>query len=395
MRVLVIHNFYQLAGGEDTIFRQEVALLREYGVEVETLTFTNENFEGSFTHKLGAATRTFYNTKSAALTEEVIDRFRPDVVHIHNLFYTATASVIRATKLRGVPVVMTVHNYRLFCLNGYLVREGKVPCETCVTQLVPLSGIRHACFRDSHVQSAQLTLITMLHKLTGIWRSVDRFIVLTDFSRQKILSSSLRLSPAQVVIKPNFVIDAGYADPQKRQDYFLFIGRLSPEKGIRILLEAARKAPFKLRIIGDGPLREEVSLRAKTHPHVELLGWQERSVVLETLKNCRALIVSSVWYEGLPTVILEAFATGTPIICSDQENLNQIVKDGKTGILFKTGSSDDLIRAIEQMSQLKPEELERYARTSRMEYGQYSKAASYQATMSLYETLIKGKTALV
>ncbi|MVM33715.1 glycosyltransferase [Spirosoma sp. HMF4905] len=386
MRVLLIHNYYQQAGGEDTVFQQEADLLREHGLAVETITFTNESFDGTALSKLGAATRSLYNTKSANRVKQAIDRFRPDVVHIHNLFYTATAAVIRAAKQRGVPVVMTVHNYRLVCVNGLLMREGKIPCETCLSQLVPLAGIRHACFRQSHLQSAQLSFITLLHKLTGIWRSVDRFVVLTDFARQKILSSSLRLSPSQVVVKPNFVPDVGYADPRQRQDYFLFIGRLSPEKGISTLLEAAQKKVFRLKIIGDGPLNEDVSRVAATLPHVEFTGWQDRSTVLEALKTCRALIVPSVWYEGLPTVILEAFATGTPIICSDQDNLNQIVVDGKTGLLFKTGNSDDLNRVIDRLSQ-QPEQLELYAQTSRQEYKRYSKEASYQAIIRLYNEL--------
>ncbi|MVM37181.1 glycosyltransferase [Spirosoma sp. HMF3257] len=395
MRVLLIHNFYQQAGGEDTVFQQEIALLRENGVEVETLTFTNENFDGTLARKLSSAMRSLYNTHSAARTKQVIGQFRPDVVHIHNLFYTATAAVIRVAKQRAVPVVMTLHNYRLVCVNGLLMREGKVPCETCLTQLIPVAGIRHACFRKSHLQSAQLSLTTLLHKLTGIWRSVDRFVVLTAFARQKILTSSLHLLPTQVVVKPNFVPDVGYADPAKRQDYFLFIGRLSPEKGIRVMLEAAKKKSFNLRIIGDGPLRREVAQAATRLPQVAFTGWQDRSVVLAALKMCRALIVPSVWYEGLPTVILEAFATGTPIICSDQENLNQIVSDGQVGRLFKTGNSDDLSRVIDELSHHKPEQLAQYAQNSRQAYGKYSKESSYRATMSLYESLIIEKAALV
>ncbi|QMW05265.1 glycosyltransferase family 4 protein [Spirosoma foliorum] len=391
MRVLLIHNFYQQAGGEDTVFYQETNLLRENGVEVETLTFTNETFEGSLLNKLGSVTRSLYNTKSAARTEAVIDWFKPDVVHIHNLFYTATAAVIRVAKVRGVPVVMTVHNYRLLCLNGLLMREGKVPCETCLTQMVPLAGIRHGCFRDSHLQSAQLSLITTLHKLTGIWRSVDRFVVLTEFVRQKILASSLNLSTAQVVVKPNFVSDSGEADATGRQDFFLYVGRLSGEKGIDVLLNAVRKSPFPLKIIGSGPLENKVLQTAAAQSGIDYAGWQDRSAVTLAMKTCRALIVPSLCYEAaLPLVVLEAFATGTPVICSDQGNLREVGEAPAAGHLFAPGNSDDLSRIIDQINR-QPELRERYAMASRQRYEPYSKEASHQATLNLYETLIKGK----
>ncbi|GAB4017695.1 hypothetical protein GCM10028808_49840 [Spirosoma migulaei] len=148
------------------------------------------------------------------------------------------------------------------------------------------------------------------------------------------------------------------------------------------------KKPFNLRIIGDGPLTDEVKEAVASLPHVEFTGWQNRSTVLAALKTCRAVLVPSVWYEGLPTVILEAFSTGTPIICSDQENLNQIVKDEQTGLLFKTGNSDDLNRVIERMNQ-QPELVSRLAQASRGEFPHYSKETAYKATMKLYDELVK------
>ena len=387
MRVLLIHNFYQQPGGEDAVFAQETALLRQHGVDVETLTFTNDQFDGTLSGNLRSSAKSFYNPESARRTRETIDRFRPDVVHVHNLFYTASAAVIRVAKQRGVPVVMTLHNYRLVCVNGLLMREGKIPCETCLTQTTPLAGIRHACFRDSVWQSAQLSLITTLHKLTGIWRSVDRFIMLTNFARQKILESSLQLRPEQVVVKPNFVFDPGPADAGQRQSFFLFAGRLSAEKGIATLLDAARCNTLPLTIAGSGPLATEVTKVAGELAHVNYIGWQSRSNVLVLLKNCRALVVPSVWYEGLPTIILEAFATGTPIICSDQENLNQIIQDGKTGLLFKTGNGADLSRIMVNFNQ-QPELSKQLANNSRQQYTRFNPATWLHATLSLYDELM-------
>lgn len=385
MRILLIHNYYQQAGGEDAVFTQEVNLLREQGFPVETLTFTNESFDGSFWGNLRSASMALYNTESARRLEEVIKQFRPDVVHLHNLFYTASASVIRVAKQHGLPVVMTLHNYRLVCVSGLLMRAGKVPCETCLTQTVALAGIRHACFRDSHLQSAQLSLTTLLHKLTGIWRSVDRFVVLTDFARQKFLASSLRPTPDQVVVKANFVPDPGYADPIQRHDHYLFVGRLSPEKGIKVLIKAARTNQLPLQIIGTGPLEAEVIQLAAECPHVTFLGWQNREEVLQAMKTCRALVFPSLWYEGLPTVLLEAFATGTPIICSDGKNLHDIV--GEAGLHFISDNADDFGLAMQVLAQNSTLRL-RLAKNSRQQYGFYTKEVAIRATLKIYNEVM-------
>ncbi|MGF7214978.1 glycosyltransferase involved in cell wall biosynthesis [Spirosoma lacussanchae] len=348
MRILFIHNYYQQRGGEDIIFEQEVAMLREAGSIVETVEFTNDGFDGSLLGTVTGAALSLYSSQSARRVEQAIDRFKPDVVHIHNLFYTATPSVIQAVKRRNIPVVMTLHNYRLVCASGMLMREGEVPCERCLTKTIPLDGIRFGCFRDSRLQSTQLTAITSLHKLTGVWRMVDRFIVLTEFARAKMLQSSLGLRPDQVVVKPNAVPDLGYADPAQREDYFLYIGRLSPEKGIHTLLAAFGATSQRLKILGDGPLKADVEKAVQQHQTIQFLGHQPRAAVVEQLKKCRALVVPSIWYEGLPTVILEAFATGTPIIYADQANLRSIV--GDYGTRFLPGDAASLRQVIHEVS---------------------------------------------
>ncbi|GAB3032316.1 glycosyltransferase family 4 protein [Spirosoma pulveris] len=388
MRVLLIHNYYQQRGGEDVIFEQEVDLLRENGISVETLIFTNDQFDGTMLGNTRSAIQSFFNRQSAKRLDLAIRQFSPDVVHIHNLFYTASAAVIWAAKKRNIPVVMTLHNYRLVCINGLLMREGKIPCEQCLTKLVALPGVRNACFRNSKAQSAHLSAITLLHKLTGLWQRVDRFVVVTDFARQKIHLSSLLLRPDQLSVKPNFVADAGYVNPQDRDDFFLYIGRLTFEKGIGVLLNAAETDGFSIDIIGDGPLVSDVIQASEHTSTIRYRGQQPRSVVLEALKRCRALLVPSLWYEGLPTVILEAFATGTPIICSDQQNLNEIVKDNHTGLLFRTGDSGDLCRVIRNFRENRLNQ-ERLGQNAYQEFqSRYTHAISLRAILTIYEDVI-------
>lgn len=389
MRVLLVHNYYRQAGGEDTIFEQEVDLLRANGVAVETLIFTNDSFDGTLLGNAVSALRSLYNTRSARQVSGAIDAFQPDIIHIHNLFYTASASVIRAAKQHRIPVVMTLHNYRLVCVSGLLMREGRIPCEECLTKTVALAGIQHACFRDSSGQSAHLSAITLLHKVTGIWKQVDRFVVVTDFARQKILRSSLHLHPDQILVKPNFVADAGYTGPDERDDFFLFVGRLTFEKGISALLQAAEMDGFPLLITGDGPMVGEVHRAAERTPSIRYLGQQPRQAVLDALKRCRALIVPSLWYEGLPTVILEAFAAGTPVICSDQQNLNQIVKHNQTGLSFRAGDSLELCRTIHLFCQDQIDQ-HRWSQQAYHEFQTYYTAqVSLQTTLALYTELIK------
>lgn len=384
MRVLVLHNYYQQAGGEDAVFDQEVALLRQNGLTVETLTFTNESFDGSFMGNLQSAWMAFYNTESARRLAQMLDDFKPDVLHIHNLFYTASPAMVLVARQRGIPVVMTLHNYRLVCANGLLMRSGKTPCEDCLTSTVPLAGIRYGCFRDSPAQSAHLTLLTSVHRLRNTWKQVNRFVVLTEFARQTFLRSSLRLDPRQVTVKPNAVSELGFTPLMGRADYFLYVGRLSEEKGIRVLLEAAQQAEFPLHIIGDGPLTSLVREAASQLPYVQYLGAQPRAVVWEAIRQCRALVVPSVCYEGLPTVVLEGFSAGTPVICSDQKNLNQIVRHNETGLSFRTGDGADLARVIGSLA-----DFEQIARNGYQEYlTSYTPKRSFDGLHRIYQAVI-------
>ncbi|GAB3783995.1 glycosyltransferase [Spirosoma horti] len=395
MRILLIHNTYKLAGGEDAIVKQEQELLHQKGHTVELLLFNNDTIGESILSRFQLIYQTFHNSTSVLRVKEVINTFQPDVVHVHNLFYVASPAILTAIRELKVPVVMTLHNYRLLCAGTYLMREGAIPCEECVNKIIPLSGIRHSCHRNSRLQSAQLTMTTSWHKLAGTWQHVDRYIALTEFARSRFLNSSLQLRSDQVVVKPNAISDMGYADSKSRGENFLFVGRLTTEKGIEVLLESLKHYPYKITLIGEGPLRKKVEEAAATMPTIQYLGPCSRDVIAEELKRCKALVVPSLWYEGLPTTILEAYSTGTPVLCSDQLNLNEIVKDRQTGFLFPVGNGKALAELISKIDQqqLLMDGLHQCARAFYERY--YTPQQSYERLLSIYEEVVERSTTLV
>ncbi len=384
MRILLVHNAYQQFGGEDTTFLNEKALLEAAGHQVATLTFDNSAADTA-AGKLGLLWRSIHNPASADRVRHAIAAHRPEVMHVHNFFYTASPAVFGAAKAMGVPTVATVQNYRLICAGAYLMREGKV-CELCVQKTFPVYGVIHQCHRGSALASAQLTLNTGLHKLRGTFqREVDRFVVVTDFNRQKLLASSLRLAPGQVVVKPNSVEDLGMAPPEGRTGPYLFVGRLSAEKGIRTLLAAAAQAGFPLEILGGGPLQGEVEAAAAAHGNITYLGFQPRAVILEKMRTAQALLFPSVWYEGLPLVICEALSTGLPVIISNLGNLNEIITDGQDGLWFTPGSADALAHAVARFTNLDRGPLYEAARQTYLR--RYTAAQNLASLEALYQSL--------
>ena len=249
MRVLLIHTFYKQKGGEDAVFKAEKELLKTKHT-VDELLFDNHNLTAE--SKLKQVSNLFYNSSSYIKLEEKIKMFNPEVIHLHNLFYEASPSILYAAQKYKVPVVITLHNYRLICANALLLRESKI-CELCVKKTIPLDGIKNKCFQDSALKTTLLVGATSYHKLAGTWRNkVSRYIVFSEFQKNKVLNSSLSLDESQVSIKPNFVEDYGQGNFDSRMNYYLFIGRLSKEKGIDVLLDAQKIGGFQLEIIGGG-----------------------------------------------------------------------------------------------------------------------------------------------
>jgi len=318
--------------------------------------------------------------------------FRPDVVHVHNFFYAASPSIFYAAKKMNVPAVLTLHNYRLICANALLLRHGQV-CELCVNNLMPLAGIRYRCYHNSMAESAFVTFVTSTHKLIRTWdKNISRLIVLTQFAQSRFVGSSIRVDEQKLFIKPNFIPDPGLGETD-REDFFLFVGRLSYEKGIDVLANAFAGLPTqKLVVIGDAADSQAEMARFLDNSNITLKGRLNKDGVLAYMKRCKALIFPSTWYEGLPFVIIEAFATGTPVIASRLGSMAELVNDKLNGFLFEPGNVTDQQEKIHLFLQTERQDRNALYENARTTYVQnFSPEKHYQTILTLYETVIAEK----
>jgi glycosyltransferase involved in cell wall biosynthesis len=389
MKILLVHNHYKQSAGEDTVFFAESALLESHGHEVDMFTLTN-NEVNSVSEKLRAAVGVLYNTDSAGLFEAKLKSFKPDIVHVHNFFPLISPAVFYVAQKQNIPVVMTLHNYRLICPSAYQHYNGRLHLENAA-QVFPVKAIVEKAYRDSYFQTASVVLTTGIHKLLGTWQAkVDRYIALTQGAADMFLNSSLKLKPEQLTIKPNFTTDLGEG-AAVREDYFLFVGRISPEKGIETLLKANKMYPFRLKIIGDGPLRGAVEEHAATHPNVEYLGYQKRPRVEEELKHAKGLIFTSEWPEMFGMTIIEAFSTGTPVIASDIGGAAHLVQHNYNGLLYTPQNAEELaeqVKVLENDSNL----ANTLGQTARQTYLQnYTAEVNYKLLLDIYTDVIRAK----
>lgn len=343
MKVLLVHNFYQQPGGEDQVFEAEGALLERYGHEVIRYTVHNDqvrNLNGA-----GLAAATLWNRRTYREVIDLLRVERPRVMHVHNTFPLVSPAVYYAASAEGVAVVQTLHNYRLLCPMAEFFRDGRV-CEDCLGR-VPWPGVLHACYRGSRLASGAVATMLVAHRVLKTWeKRVSAYIALTEFGRRKFIEGGL---PAQkVLVKPNFI----HPDPgvgKGTGGYALFVGRLAASKGIETMLAAWERAKgiLPLRIVGDGPLSKLVEACAARHEGVDWLGRRSREEVLALMREALVLVLPSEWYEGLPVVILEAYASGLPVLASDLGSLSALVEDRRTGVHFQPGDPADLADKID------------------------------------------------
>ena len=339
MRILAAHNRYKYAGGEDTVMRNEVAMLRNAGHDVEIFEADNRIIEGTLA-KIAAAGSVFHSYSSSRRMTEQLRTFRPDVLHIHNWFPLLSPSIISAALAERVPVVQTLHNFRMLCANAYMYRDGKI-CHDCLGKRLPFDGVVHGCYSSSRIGTALVTAAFSYHRLVHTWNGVTTFISLSEFQRDWLIRGGV--DAGQIVVKPNFVKQP-CGPGEGNGGYALFVGRLTPEKGIRTVLKTWERELLSvpLKIMGDGPLADEVRQRAAGLPLVEYLGQRTATEIYAAMSDARFLIFSSEWYEPFALTIVESFSMGTPVLAADLPSIAELVQDGQTGLRFTPGDENDL-----------------------------------------------------
>ena len=384
MKILQVHNYYQYSGGEDVVLKNEFDLLTSHGHEVSQFTKSNKEINNySFIEKSKLFFDTAYSKRVYEDISEIIKRNKPDICHVHNTMPLISPSVYYACSENNIPVIQTLHNYRLLCSNAYLFRDDKV-CEECIGKS-PYNSVKYGCYRDSKLQTFSLARTIEKNNKWGTWNNkIDSYIALTEFAKHKFIEGGLPGDKLRV--KPNFLSN----DPginYDSQNHFLFAGRLDVTKGVNVLLDSLQffHEGMKILLAGDGPLKSAVQNSSK----VKYQGQLDRIELIKKLHASVSLIFPSIWYEGMPMLIVEAFACGKPVIASNLGSMAELIQDGKTGLLFDPGNATDLAEKI-NWAYLHKEEMKQMGINARKEYEQkYTAERNYDLLMKIYSEAIE------
>ncbi|MCM1103341.1 MAG: glycosyltransferase family 4 protein [Clostridium sp.] len=383
MNILIIHNKYRFAGGEDTVVENEVQLLRSHGHHVVTYLVSNEQIgRTGIAGKLFLPFRTLYSVRSRRETEKLIREHRIEVVHVHNTLPLVSFSVYRAAKKNGCRLVQTIHNMRFVCANGLLYREGHA-CEECL-QKGMMHSVKYGCYRHSKAQTFLVDLMFWVHRRLGTFRKPDCYLVLTKFCMEKLRQA---IPQEKMILKANFVAER--KEITEKESFFVCVGRTERMKGTFEAVEAFEKLPEeRLVLIGEG--EDEAQLRALIHDrkiaNVEMKGKLSHEESLSYIARAKGLLFTSHLYEGMPMTILEAYAAGCPVIAADTPNVRTIVRDGETGFLYHVCDSADLREKIKKVSAMPQEGYEALCRGAFAEYERsYSAETIYQELIEAYQ----------
>lgn len=397
--VLLVHNRYRIPGGEDTIYEAERALLQAHGHKVVCYERSNAETDGSRLAKLFLPFTALYSLRTAREVRALIQREKVDIVHVHNTLLMVSPAVFRAARKAGVPVVHTLHNFRLLCPNGIFLREkesGFAVCEDCPAHGLQCA-VKHRCYRGSRAQSLIVAAMLKLHRMLGTWKKVW-LLAITEFDREKFLEYNAKcdyLTPERLLLKPHPV--AGGEQPPlpwaERRDY-LFAGRLEELKGIRPLLTAWENLPDeKLLVAGDGPLEGWCRSYAAEHGlNVEFLGRLPHSELAERQRRVRATIVPSLCYESFGLAAAESLMNGTPVLGSDLGNTGAFIEPGVNGLRFAPDAPESIAEAVRRMNELGPR-----MDTAAMQQAaaeRFAPEKNYRALLAIYREILEkeGKT---
>lgn len=332
--ILIVHNYYQIPGGEDTVVANEKKMLEKHGHKVTLYSRNNAELKKMpRLRKIFLPITTVFNPRTYRDIKKLIKQENIEVVHVHNTLNLVSPAVYYAARRMKVPVVQTIHNFRLLCPGATFYRDGHI-CEDCVEHGLKCA-VRHSCYRESKIQTLACVLSTEFHRMTGIYGKIN-YICLTDFNKKKLLELK-QIKPERVFVKPNFVeCKNEFVSEKDRMNQFVFAGRLDKLKGIDLLFKAWKRmgahAP-KLIVCGTGPMEDWCkSFIRENDVNIEMRGFVSNDEALKIIANSKALVLPTQWYEGFPMSIVEAFSVGTPVICSDLGNAGSVIINGITGM---------------------------------------------------------------
>ena len=354
MNILIVHNYYQIPGGEDTVVDNESRLLLQHGHNVYFYKKNNNEINDYSTlKKIFFPINVVFSFQSYKDVLGIIDGKKIDVIHVHNTVCVISPSVYYAAFKRNIPVVQTIHNFRLICPGASLLRDGKI-CDECVNKGL-LNATKYKCYRNSRLNTFAVGFMEIVHKYIGTYKKLN-YICLTEFNKQQLLRINRRgiyIEPERVFVKPNFIASSPSGIPYcKRKQQFVYVGRLDSTKGVKELFEAwAQITEYELIVCGIGPeenwCRKFISDNSLLN--VRMMGFVENDKAIDIIRESLALVLPTQWYEGFPMVLVEAFACGTPVLGSDIGNVNDIIQEGINGLHFKHDDPKDIVRAVRKV----------------------------------------------
>lgn len=381
MKILQVHNYYQQAGGEDTVVAQEKELLEINGHHVTTFYKQNDEIENlTKFQKLRMVKDSTWSKKTYEEVDHVLKNEKIDVCHVHNTLPLITPSIYYACKKYNVPVVQTLHNYRLICTNGLLMREGRI-CEDCLGRSA-YGAIAKKCYRNSALQTYVVARMLQKNKHMGTWTNqVDAYLCLTEMAKQKFIEHGLPKN--KITVKPNFIA----IEPKAKktdENYLLYAGRVTENKGLELIKKLANDLTKTIKIAGDGDMVEEL----RKIPTIEILGRKTHDETIELARNAKAILFPTTLYEGMPMTIIEAFALKTPIIATEIGASKSMIRNKVTGLLFPLNSYPDFYNCVRFCLE-NPIKINKIVEQAYQEYqNNYTPDSNYKMLLSAYQEVI-------
>lgn len=385
MKILLIHNYYRFQGGEEVYLGALARLLKKNGHKVRLFTKDNRDIESfDLKEQAHAAMGMFWNSQIASELSEVISNFKPDIAHFNNIFPLITPTAYWVCKKKGVPIVQSVHSFRYMFPKSILLRRGEL-CPYCLNRNLIQPAIFHRCFDEPILYTLALSSSHCLHYFLGSFKLIDKFIFPSTFTKDYYLrNSDIKNGRSRVI--PNFVEVTGKKSGKVRRNGFIYVGSLTRQKGIFELLEAVSVRPdINLRVLGDGVEAKEVS-RFKRFKNIEILGRRKRREIYRYMEESFFTVIPSLVLEVMPTVLIESFATGTPVIVPKRGVFRELVEDTKTGLFYDPDKPGDLEKTL--LFAMKPSLARKMGLAARKEFeGKYTKESYYKGLLNTYQEL--------